>query len=254
MKNIQDQRHTETFLQSQSIKLHDITGFCFMKSYQPARYKSHIGSKVKYGAGILTLYLKGNHEKAFCLKQSQHPERIIRYLLTCGISFNNYHPGKRTTESIPEKTYKRASLYMFYFFVLFLTFTILSFWSLTLGSEWRFMPGLLSFSASLYFLYMLLTRFCYLSISDKGLTIFSVGRVISHPYENITKVNFDFAREQNFTHIMELLDKDYNYHLYYIGRVSRKDLDEIAIKLQEAGIDATCSLDHEKRFYQDSFH
>ncbi len=254
MKSIQDQKYSEQVLQNKGIKLHEITEFCFMKPYQTPKYKSHIGSKVKYGAGILTLYIRGNHEKAFSLKPSQHPERIIRYLLASGITFKNYHPRERTIDSLPEKTYKRASLYMFYFFVLFLTFIILAFWSLTLVSEWKFIPGLLSFSAALYFLNMLLTRFCYLSTSEKGLTIFSVGRVISHPYEDIIKVNFDFAREQNFTHIMEFLDKEYNYHLYYIGRVSRKDLDEIAALLRNAGIDATCSLDHEKRFYQDSIH
>jgi len=254
MKSIQDQKYSEQFFQNKGIKLHEITEFCFMKPYQPARYKSHIGTKVKYGAGILTLYLRGNHENAFSLKPSQHPERIIRYLLANGISFKNYHPGKRTIESLPEKTYNRASLYMFYFFVLFLTFIILAFWSLTLASEWKFIPGLLSFSAALYFLNMLLTRFCYLSTFDKELTIFSIGRVISHPYEDIIKVNFDFAREQNFTHIMELLDKNYNYRLYYIGRVSRKELDEIAVSLQNVGIDATCSLDREKRFYQDPIH
>ena len=47
-------------------------------------------------------------------------------------------------------------------------------------------------------------------------------REIVYPYEKILKVNFDFAREQAFTHVMEILDKDYHYRLYYIGRVSRR--------------------------------
>ena len=71
---------------------------------------------------------------------------------------------------------------------------------------------------------------------------------------NLRKVNFDFAREQTFTHVMELLDKDYRYRLFYIGRVSRKKLNEIAERLQQAGVDATCSLNDNKRFYHDNRH
>lgn len=40
---------------------------------------------------------------------------------------------------------------------------------------------------------------------------------------------------------MEILDKDYHYRLYYIGRVSRRTLNDIAETLQSAGVDATCS-------------
>ncbi len=50
---------------------------------------------------------------------------------------------------------------------------------------------------------------------------------------------------------MEILDKDYHYRLYYyIGRVSRRTLNDIAEVLQSAGVDATCSLNEDKRFYQ----
>ena len=88
-------------------------------------------------------------------------------------------------------------------------------------------------------------------IGHDALTVHSVGRTIRYPYTDLRKVNFDFAREQTFTHIMELLDKDYRYRLFYIGRVSRKRLNEIAERLQQAGVDATCSLNDNKRFYQD---
>ena len=81
----------------------------------------------------------------------------------------------------------------------------------------------------------------------------SVGRNIRYPYQNLRKVNFDFAREQNFTHVMELLDNDYRYRLFYIGRVSRKKLNEITERLQQAGVDATCSLNDNKRFFQDTY-
>lgn len=49
--------------------------------------------------------------------------------------------------------------------------------------------------------------FCYLSLDNEALTVHSVGRTIRYPYAELRKVNFDFAREQTFTHIMELLDK-----------------------------------------------
>ena len=52
---------------------------------------------------------------------------------------------------------------------------------------------------------------------------------------------------------MELLDENYRYRLFYIGRVSRKKLNEIAKRLQESGVDATCSLNDNKRFYQDTY-
>ena len=57
----------------------------------------------------------------------------------------------------------------------------------------------------------------------------------------------------NFTHVVELLDNDYRYRLFYIGRVSRKKLNEIAERLQQAGVDATCSLNDNKRFFQDTY-
>ena len=41
-----------------------------------------------------------------------------------------------------------------------------------------------------------MTRFCYLKVDNESLRIYSVGREIKYPYEDILKVNFDFAREQ----------------------------------------------------------
>ena len=111
-----------------------------------------------------------------------------------------------------------------------------------------------AFGLSLFFICMLMTRFCYLTLDNENLTVHSAGRTIRYPYTDLRKVNFDFAREQTFTHIMELLDKDYRYRLFYIGRVSRKKLNEIAERLQQAGVDATCSLNDNKRFYHDNRH
>ena len=252
MNNVQDQKHTEHFLQRKHIVLHDITGFSFMKRYKTASYKKHVGSVDKYGPGILTLHLKGNHEEAFYLKPSQHPGRIVRYLISRQIPFDNYKPGKRDSIDVSREVYKRPSLYMFYFFILFITFIILGLWAISLSQGWRFCLAGVSFLIALYFINMLMTRFCYLILEPKNMHIRNAGREIIYSYDDILKVNFDFAREQNFTLIMELLDKDYNYRLFYIGRVPRKDLDKIADKLQKTGIDATCSLNKSKRYYQDT--
>ena len=183
-----------------------------------------------------------------------HPSSVIRFLISKGVAFDNYKPRKRTVADLPTETFQRPSLYMFYFFVLFIMFLILGYYSISGDVWWGFIPAIISFGLSLFFICMLMTRFCYLTLDNEALRIHSVGRTIRYPYTDLRKVNFDFAREQAFTHIMELLDKDYRYRLFYIGRVSRKTLNEIAERLQQAGVDATCSLNDNKRFYQDVSH
>lgn len=186
------------------------------------------------------------------LRPCNHPSSVIRFLISKGITFENYAPRERTAAELPETTYQRPSLYMFYFFVLFVMFLILGYYAISADTWWGITIGSVTAGLSLYLVTMLMTRFCYLSLDNEALTIHSVGRAIRYPYSNLRKVNFDFSREQNFTHIMELLDKDYRYRLFYIGRVSRKSLNEIAERLQQAGIDATCSLNDNKWFYQDT--
>ena len=219
-----EQKRAEQLLQSQHIGLHQIKSFSFMKRYHQVPRKSNLAAKDKYGPGILTLHLKEGKEKVIYLPPFRHPSSVIRYLVSQEIPFDNYAPRERTVAEVPTETYQRPSLYMFWFFAL-----------------------------SLFFISMLMTRFCYLTLDNNGLIIHSVGRTIRYPYQNLRKVNFDFAREQNFTHVMELLDNDYRYRLFYIGRVSRKKLNEIAERLQQAGVDATCSLNDNKRFFQDTY-
>ena len=245
-----EQKRAEQLLQSQHIGLHQIKSFSFMKRYHQVPRKSNLAAKDKYGPGILTLHLKEGKEKVIYLPPFRHPSSVIRYLVTQEIPFDNYAPRERTVAEVPTETYQRPSLYMFWFFVLFLIFLILGYYSI---SGRGFIPAIISFALSLFFISMLMTRFCYLTLDNNGLIIHSVGRTIRYPYQNLRKVNFDFAREQNFTHVMELLDNDYRYRLFYIGRVSRKKLNEIAERLQQAGVDATCSLNDNKRFFQDTY-
>lgn len=246
-----EQKRAEQLLQSQHIGLHQIESFSFMKRYHPAPHKSHLTVKDKYGPGILTLHLKEGKTKVLYLPPCHHPSSVIRFLISKGVAFDNYTPQERTVAEIPTETYQRPSLYMFYFFVLFIMFLILGYYSISGDVWWRFIPSIISFGLSLFFICMLMTRFCYLTLDNEAFTIHSVGRDIQYPYTDLRKVNFDFAREQTFTHVMELLDKDYRYRLFYIGRVSRKKLNEIAERLLQAGVDATCSLNDNKRFYQD---
>ncbi len=247
-----EQKRAEQLLQSLHIGLHQIKSFSFMKRHRQAPRKNGPVPKDKYGPGILTLHLKEGNEKAIYLPPFRHPSSVIRYLVSQKIPFDNYEPRERTTAEIPAGTYRRPSLYMFWFFVLFLMFLILGYHSVSGNVWWRFIPAAISFALSLFFISMLMTRFCYLTLDNDRLIIHSVGRTIRYPYQNLRKVNFDFAREQNFTHVMELLDNDYRYRLFYIGRVSRKKLNEIAERLQQAGVDATCSLNDNKRFFQDN--
>lgn len=249
----QDQKRAESLLQRKGIRPHDIQSFSFMKRFHEVPRKNNLKVKDKYGAGILTLHLKQGVKRAFYVHPFQHPSSIIRYLMAREIPFDNSIPHERTATEIPTTTYQRPSLYMFYFFVLFITFMVLGYQAVIIDTWWGYLLGVLSFGLGIYFIHMLMTRFCYLKVDNESLSIYSVGREIKYPYENILKVNFDFAREQAFTHVMEILDKDYHYRLYYIGRVSRRTLSDIAEVLQSAGVDATCSLNDNKRFYQDTY-
>lgn len=247
-----EQKRAEQLLQSQHIGLHQIQRFSFMKRPQQPASPSHPAPQDTYGPGILTLHLKEGKERVLLLPPFRHPSSVIRYLISKGIPFDNYAPQQRTAAEIPATSYQRPSLYMFWFFVLFLMFLILGYHSLGGDARWGFFPAVLSFALSLFFISMLMTRFCYLTLDNDGVSIHSVGRTIRYPYPKLRKVNFDFAREQNFTHVMELLDEDYRYRLFYIGRVSRKRLHEITGHLRQAGIDATCSLNDRKRYFRDT--
>ena len=249
-----EQKRAEQLLQNQRTGLHQIESFSFMKRYHQASHKGITTSKDKYGPGILTLHLKGKGDKVVYLPPFRHPSSVIRFLVSKGVPFDNYVPQEPTVAEPVTETYRRPSLYMFYFFVLFLMFLILGYYSISGDVWWGFIPAIISFGLSLFFINMLMTRFCYLTLDKDALVVHRVGRSIRYPYTDLRKVNFDFAREQAFTHVMELLDKDYRYRLFYIGRVSRKKLNEIAERLKTSGIDATCSLNDHKRFYQDIRH
>lgn len=247
----QDQRRTESLLRHRGIRLHDIQSFSFMKRFHEVPHEEGLKAKDKYGAGILTLHMKQGERKALYVRPFQKPSSVIRHLVSQHIPFENSTPRERTAAVIPATVYQRPSLYMFYFFVLFITFMILGYQAMAAESGWMYIPGILSFGLGIHFIHMLMTRFCYLKVDNESLRIYSVGREIRYPYEKILKINFDFAREQTFTHVMEVLDSEYHYRLYYIGRVPRRALNEIAETLQSAGVDATCSLNENKRFYQD---
>lgn len=248
---VKEQKRAEQLLQSQRIDLHQIESFSFMKRYHEAPRKSNLTTKDKYGPGVLTLHLKEGKVKVIYLPFCHHPSAMIRFLISKEVAFDNYAPKERTVTNLPTETFQRPSLYMFYFFVLFIMFLILGYYSISSDTWGTFILGAICAGLSLYLVTMLMTRFCYLSMDNDTLTIHSVGRAIRYQYTDLRKVNFDFSREQNFTHVMELLDKNYRYRLFYIGRVSRKKLNDIAERLLQAGVDATCSLNDNKRFYQD---
>ncbi|MBO4985251.1 MAG: hypothetical protein J6C87_06365 [Bacteroides sp.] len=245
-----DMARGEALLKKVQVNRTDVSAFRFMERHREKTPSGEV-KKETYGAGVLTLMLKDGAERVLVLRPRNKPSSIIRYLISCGIPFENLKTLQPATFGAEKKNYHRPSIYMFWFFLLFITAMILGYHLLNPNNAWSALPALLLFGVALYLISMLLTRFCYLTLKDNELVIHSVGRSIHYPYAKLLKINFEFAREISFTHVMEVLDKDYRYRLFYIGRTSRKSLKEITERLQHAGVDATCSLNPAKRFYED---
>lgn len=244
-----EQKRAERLLKSLRVGLHQIESFSFME--RPRRTVPD--ARPLYGPGILTLHLKEGADRSCYLTPFRHPSSVVRYLVAHSVPFSNCKPLQASGELEYIYTYRRPSLYMFWFFALFLVLLVLGFYLTCIGNPWSLLAACASFAASLFFLCMLMTRFCYLTVDTDALVIHSIGRSIRYPFPHLRKVNFDFAREQNFTHVIEVLDADYRYRLFYIGRVSRRKLNEIAGLLQQANVDATCSLNENKRYFRDTY-
>lgn len=251
MITTKDQIRGDQFLRQLGTTAQDVIAFRFMERHREKTSEGLQSSREFYGAGILTLKLKNGVERVIVLRPRHRPSSIIRYLMGNGIPFENLDTPQGKAGKLTKKRYYRPSLYMFWFILLFIASFALGYYFQTLEPWWNIIPSLLFFGVSLYFISMLLTRFCYLILKEDELVIRSAGRSIRYPYKELLKVNFEFARELAFTHVMELLDKDYKYRLFYIGRTSRKSLREITERLRKAGIDASCSLNPDKRYYED---
>lgn len=252
-----EERHlnrARRFLQRRGITPQDLAGFSFMKRYTPVTERH--SDENKYGPGLLTLHRKDGEDLVLTLHARHHPSSVVRYLIKEGVSFDNLHtPAGQVILPDAATTYRRPSLYLFWHTILCLLAFCLGFYQAGIrGGTDGVIISLPLFALAVYWAYVLQTRFCYLSLDDKGLHVHSMGRVVTYPYEKLLKINFDFAREQQFTHVMEVLEKDCRYHLYYIGRVPRTQLPDICQRLRRTGIDATCSLNPEKRYYGDVYH
>ena len=252
-----EERHlnrARRFLQRRDITPQDLAGFSFMKRYTPVTERH--SDENKYGPGLLTLHRKDGRDVVLTLHARHHPSSVVRYLIKEGVPFANLHaPAGQTVLPDTATTYRRPSLYLFWHTILCLLAFCLGFYQAGIrGGTDGVIISLPLFALAVYWAYVLQTRFCYLSLDDKGLHVHSMGRVVTYPYEKLLKINFDFAREQQFTHVMEVLEKDCRYHLYYIGRVPRTQLPDICQRLNRAGIDATCSLNPEKRYYEDVYY
>ena len=251
--NPRHQRQATRLLRHIGVPLQDIRSFSFMKRYTPVPDRH--SQQNKFGPGLLTLHLKDGTDRVQTLHPRHHPSATIRYLLEQNIPLDNLHLPQPSGRTEGETTYRRPSLYLFWHAILcLLAFSLGFYLAGILGDTDGVLLSLPFFALAVYWAYVLQTRFCYVTLDGKGLHVHSMGRVVSYPYEQLLKINFDFAREQQFTHVMEVLETDYRYHLYYIGRVPRTHLQEICQRLCRAGIDATCSLNTEKRYYGDVYH
>lgn len=252
-----EERHlnrARRFLQRRGIAPEALASFSFMKRYFPVNDRH--STRNKYGPGLLSLHFKDGNTRVLTLHTRHHPSSVIRYLVQQNVPFDNLasKPGRPQAPQTSQ-SYRRPSLYLFWHAILCLLAFCLGFYQAGIRGETEgVVISLPLFALAIYWAHVLLTRFCYVTLNEKGMHIHSLGRVVSYPYEKLLKVNFDFAREQQFTHVMELMEKDYRYHLYYIGRVPRTLLPEICQTLCRAGVDATCSLNTEKRYYGDVYH
>lgn len=114
---IQEEKRATSFLQKNDIRVEEISSFRFMQRYTPQPEK-HCKTNL-YGSGILTLLLKSGEEKALIVHLRQHPTALIHFLLSRGIPFENCRMENRPVTRRPEPaTYKRMSLYMFWYFIL----------------------------------------------------------------------------------------------------------------------------------------
>ncbi len=251
-----EKRHIQQavrLLNRQGIAVTDISSFSFMKRYTP-RPDCHSALN-KFGPGLLTLHLKDGSDRILTLHARHHPSAVVRYLREQGLQMDNLHLPPATGKAEEPVTYRRPSLYLFWHTVLCLLAFCLGFYQAGIRGDTGGLIGSLPlFALAVYWMYILLTRFCYLTLDADAMHVHSMGRTVTLPYADLLKVNFDFAREQQFTHVMEVLGRDYRYRLFYIGRVPRTHLREISQRLMRAGIDATCSLNTEKRHYDDVYH
>lgn len=238
-----DKARGERLLRQLQVDLMEVSAFSFMKRPKEGN---------TYGAGILCLRLTDGTERVTVLKPRHRPSSIVRYLVDSGVVFDNLNPPPgKPAMPLRKQHYRRPSLYMLWFLLLFLASMTLGWYLLDPEDARSVVPALACFGVALYLLSMLLTRFCYVTLAPEALVVHSAGRSIRYPYEELVKVNFEFARELTFTHVMEVIDKKQCYRLFYIGRTSRKSLPEITDRLVRAGVDATCSLNPEKRYYED---
>ena len=60
---------------------------------------------------------------------------------------------------------------------------------------------------SLFFICMLMTRFCYLTLDNENLTVHSAGRTIRYPYADLRKVNFDLIIGMDDRNIDDLKER-----------------------------------------------
>jgi len=247
-----DIQTAKSFFKKKKINPEDIVCFSFMKRYhQPHEKDSH--HKDKFGPRIITIQLKQSNKKAFYLSPFINASAIVKYLLSQNIPFENYQSPEVTAIDIEPKTYRRFSLLLPYYIMNILIVWWIACKLAAYGIWWTIIPGIAALTISLFLIYSLLKRFCYLKTDQNGISVQRLVQSRTFRYDELRKVNFDFAREQIFTLIMEVLDEDYNYHLYYIGRVPRMKLNEITETLRQKGVDATCSLDKWKRYYGDRY-
>lgn len=258
--NSKEQARARQFLSRYKIKPEEVKQFeCLTRPHWGEREAS---IEANYGPGLVHIETTDGRCITCKMHKRDHPSSLINTLLSMGKPCANMQPAEPSTGEQRHERFSRPSLYMFWYFIVFLMSLIMVLWSITSLNGIVAAGIAVAFGAfCLYALFLLQTHFCFITLEADTMEVHSVGRTIRFPYERIRKVNFDFARELNSTHVMELLEQigegeeaSMRHHLYYIGRVPRTRLNDLAEKLQQQGIDASCSLNDQKRHYHDTMH
>lgn len=245
----------ERKLRKWGVEKTDIESFEFMKRYTP--HPDRHSRENLYGPGLLILHLRNGSDCPCVLHARHDPTSIVRYLVAEGIRLANLDTPavQMPPAKAVRREYRRPSLYMFWHTIVFLLLLAGGLYCATRSDwGWGALVAAPLLAGAIYWLYLLQTRFCYVALDGESLHVCSTGREVTLPLSKMLKVNFDFAREANFTHVMEVLDTDLRYRLFYIGRTPRTQLRRIVTALRRSGIDATCSLNDEKRHYEDVYH
>ena len=145
-----EQKRAEQLLTKPAHRTAPNQEFQFHEALPPGPRKSNLAAKDKYGPGILTLHLKEGKEKVIYLPPFRHPSSVIRYLVSQESLRQLRTEGTDSRRGSHRNIPASVTLYVL-FFVLFLIFLILGYYSISGNVWWGFIPAIISFCIKSFF-------------------------------------------------------------------------------------------------------